>query len=142
MLLQGITSISYPESSCCFKAAVPVQFNLFIHSFIHSFIQASILSTVPSLESLLTPWNTDLRDLIVHFLRWYPTVRTRAVFYQGKRQPVLCNSLPCMVFEWVVLIMNLESLQRGTRQPRTTKTKYLQAFTLIRLVWEATGSGT
>ena len=79
---------------CCFKAPYPSHIpslavalrqqsrSIRLH---HSFIQASILSTVPSLESLQTPWNTALHDLIVPSLHWYPTVCTPAVFYQGKK---------------------------------------------------------
>ena len=87
-------SHSFIGRRCCFRAPLPSQIpslavasrqQSWFNSTFHSSIQALVLSTVPSLESLQTPWNTALRDLLVPVLYWYPAVRTLAVFYQGKK---------------------------------------------------------
>ena len=67
----------------------------------------SVLSTAPLLESFLTPWNAAPRDLIVPVLHSLviPLSTLQQFPARARRQPVVCNSSPCRVFEWVVLIM-------------------------------------
>ena len=81
----------------------------------------SILSTAPSLESLLTPWNTTLCDLIIPILRWYPAFCVPTVSYKGKKA-ACCLQLIALQGIWVgCLDYALESLQQGICQPCTTK---------------------
>ena len=93
LLLQGSTAISFLGCRCCFKTsllsfipslAVTSRQQFRINT-LHPSIQLLVLSTVPSLESLLTPWNAALCDLIIPVLHWYPVVRTPAVSYEGKK---------------------------------------------------------
>ena len=105
-----------PVSGCHFVAAVPVNPSSFIHLICWSC-------------QLFLPWSSRWHLGTQLFMTWlFPScigvllsARQQSPM-RARRQPVVCNALPCGTFEWVVLIVLLESLQRGICQPCTTRT--------------------